>query len=81
LRSRPLRAILALRGLEVFAVAIGATVGTHDLNPLSSAYTLDDAVAFGAMAVLSAVLIALTWRETERLCRSLGEAEEAGGGG
>jgi hypothetical protein len=81
LRRRPVRAVLALRGLEVFAVAIGPVLGTHGLNPLGSGYTLDDLVCFMTIALLSVALIALTWRETGRLCRVSDEAEDAGGGG
>ncbi|HYP56629.1 MAG TPA: hypothetical protein VEQ41_10085 [Solirubrobacterales bacterium] len=63
LRSRPIRAILSLRALEVLAVAVGATLGTRAFDPLG-AFALTDAVALVAIVALSALLAATVWRET-----------------
>lgn len=65
LRSLPIRAILALRGIEVLAVAVGATLGTRGFDPLSAPFTLSDAVAFLLILIFSGLLIAAVWRGTE----------------
>ncbi len=67
LRSRPIRAILALRGVEVLAVAVGPVLGTHQMNPISSSFSLNDLVAFAAILILSLALVAMVWRDTGRL--------------
>jgi len=64
LRSVPVRLILCVRGLEVFAVLVGMTWGTRGLDLISATYGLSDTVAMAAMAALSALLIALVWSET-----------------
>jgi hypothetical protein len=68
LRSPAIRAILVLRGLEVFALAAGATLGTRGFNPLSHDYNfeypLNDAVAFAAIVFFSALMMFAIWRET-----------------
>jgi hypothetical protein len=66
--SGAIRAILVLRGFEVFALAVGATLGTRGPNPISEgvgyAYELNDAVAFAAVVFFSALLMFAIWRET-----------------
>jgi hypothetical protein len=68
MRSRAVRAILVLRGFEVFALAVGATLGTRGPDPISHgfgySYPLNDAVAFAAIVFFSALMMFATWRET-----------------
>ncbi|MGN6258424.1 MAG: hypothetical protein ACTHN3_11845 [Solirubrobacterales bacterium] len=68
MRSRAIRAVLVLRALEVFALAVGATLGTRGFNPLSHEYNfeypLNDAVAFAAIVFFSALMMFAIWRET-----------------
>jgi hypothetical protein len=68
LRSRAIRAILVLRAFEIFALAVGATLGTRGFNPLSHDYNfeypLNDAVAFAAIVFFSALMMFAIWRET-----------------
>jgi hypothetical protein len=68
MRSRAIRAILVLRAFEVFALAVGATLGTRGPNPLSHdvnySYGLNDAVAFAAILFFSALMMFAIWRET-----------------
>lgn len=68
LRSRAIRAILALRAFEVFALAVGATLGTRGPDPISHGfgynYELSDAVAFAAIVFFSALMMFAIWRET-----------------
>ena len=45
LRSRPVRALLSLRALEVLALAAGATLGTRGIDPISAQFPLTDVVA------------------------------------
>jgi hypothetical protein len=67
-RSRAIWATLVLRGFEVFALAIGATLGTRGPNPISQgfgyAYELNDGVAFAAIVFFSALMMFAIWRET-----------------
>lgn len=67
LRWGPIRAVLALRGVEVLAVAMGPVLGTHQLNPIGSAFSFNDVVAVGMILILSLALIAVIWRDTGRL--------------
>jgi hypothetical protein len=67
LRSRLIRGVLALRGAEVLALAVGPVLGTHHLDPIGSARSLNDAVAFGAIVILALTLIVVTWRGSGRL--------------
>ena len=68
MRSRAIRAILVLRAFEVFALAVGATLGTRGMNPISNGfnfdYALNDAVAFTAIVFFSALMMFAIWRET-----------------
>jgi hypothetical protein len=64
LRSRGIRAILALRGVEVFVATVGATLATRSMRPIGSAFKLSDTVAIVAIAAISAALVAIVWRET-----------------
>jgi len=68
LRSRAIRAILVLRGFEVFALAVGATLGTRGFNPISHdqnyEYGFNDAIAFAAVVFFSALMMFAIWRET-----------------
>jgi hypothetical protein len=67
LRSRPLRAILALRAVEVLAVAVGPVLGTHGFRGIIDPLTLVDIVALGGTIILCLALVALVWSETARL--------------
>ncbi|MEX0972407.1 MAG: hypothetical protein WDZ46_04020 [Solirubrobacterales bacterium] len=79
LRSKPVRAILALRGVEVLAVAVGATLGTHHFRPVSGQFTLNDCVAFLLILVFSGLLIRAVWRGTEPpAADAAGQADPAG---
>lgn len=64
LRSRAIRGILVLRAFEVFAYAVGATLGTRGPNPLSDSYRLNDAVACAAIVLFTALMMYAIWRET-----------------
>jgi hypothetical protein len=64
-RSTPARVVLALRVLEVLALALGATLGTHGFDPLGDAYRLDDLGALLTIVLASLVLARLVWSETE----------------
>jgi hypothetical protein len=68
MRSRTIRAVLVLRGFEVFALAVGATLGTRGPNPIGQgegySYPLNDAVAFAALVFFSALMMFAVWRET-----------------
>ena len=67
LRSNVCRAILSLRGLEVLAVAAGATLATRNLSVVSGHFPLVDATAIATVAVCSLAIVALVWVETGRL--------------
>jgi hypothetical protein len=68
MRSGAIRAILVLRAFEVFALAVGATLGTRGPNPISVdhyfSYALNDAVAVAAILFFSALMTFAVWRET-----------------
>jgi hypothetical protein len=68
LHSRAIRAILVLRGFEIFALAVGATLGTRGPDPISHAfgynYEVSDAFAFAAIVFFSALMMFAIWRET-----------------
>ena len=81
LRSRLVRAILTLRGVEILAVAVGPVLGTHSLDPIGDSHRLNDVVAFGTIVILSLVLTAVTWRETGRLCKAGEDADSPAPGG
>jgi hypothetical protein len=71
LRSRPLRAILALRAVEVFAMAVGPVLGTNGFRLLDGSLALNDLVALAAILGGCAALAALVWSETGRLAKPL----------
>ena len=73
LRSLPVRAILALRAVEVLALAVGATLGTWDFNPIRALFKFNDAAAVLSILAFSGLLIVTVWRESGRL------GAEAGG--
>lgn len=63
LRSTPVRAILALRALELLAIAVGPALATgHGL--VSSEFTGTDLVALAAMIWFSGCLAWLVWSST-----------------
>jgi hypothetical protein len=63
-RSMAARVVLALRAVEVLAVAIGATLATHSWEPFREHFEINDVAAFGTVVVLSLVLVWVVWRET-----------------
>jgi Dolichyl-phosphate-mannose-protein mannosyltransferase len=80
LRSRLLRGVLALRGVEVFAVAVGPVLGTQGFRILGDSLALNDLVAFGTILAACAALVALVWSETGRLAAQTETGRAAGGG-
>ena len=63
-RSTLARLVITLRAVEVLAVAVGATLGTHNFNPIREHFAVNDYAAFGTVVVLSLVLVWVVWRET-----------------
>lgn len=70
LRSTLCRAVLSLRGLEVLALAVGATVSTRGLSGMTGDFALVDAVAIATVVACSLAIVALVWIETGRLGRA-----------
>lgn len=70
LRSGVCRAILSLRGLEVLALAVGATLGTRHLDVVSDGFALVDAAAIATIVACALAIVALVWRETGRIAES-----------
>jgi hypothetical protein len=70
LRSTVCRAVLSLRGLEVLALAVGATVGTRGLSGMTGDFALVDAFAIATVVACSLAIVALVWVETGRLGRA-----------
>lgn len=70
LRSKLCRAILSLRGLEVLALAVGATIGTRGLSVTRGGFALVDAFAIATVVACSLAIVALVWVETGRLGQS-----------
>jgi len=64
LRSTLCRAILALRALEVLALATVTTLATRHLDVVSERFPLVDAVAIATIVACSLAAAALIWRET-----------------
>ncbi len=64
LRSRTIRAILVIRGFEVFAYAVGATIGTRSLELISHPYPISDTFALVGILGFTALLMFATWWET-----------------
>lgn len=79
LRSRAIRAVLALRGVEVLAVAVGATLGTRGFSAVNGAFELTDIVALCVIGVLSALLVAVVWRSTAALAAPARGFDEGAG--
>lgn len=69
LRSKPCRAILSLRGLEVLALAVGATVGTRGLSVVRGGFGLVDLTAVATVVAFSLAIVWVVWLETGRLGR------------
>ncbi len=63
-RSTPARIVLMLRAVEVLALAVGATLGTHSFNPLSNEYRLNDACALLALVLASIGIAWVVWSGT-----------------
>ena len=64
LRSVPVRLILCVRAVEVFAVMVALTWGTRGFVLTGSTFTLSDTVALAVLAMLAALLVFVVWRET-----------------
>lgn len=60
-RSKPARIVLVLRSLEVLALAVGATLGTHGFDPLGPVYPVTDVAALIAMLLCSLAIAHLVW--------------------
>jgi hypothetical protein len=67
LDSKPVRAILSLRAVEVAALAVGATLGTRGIDPVNGIYKVTDSVAIAAILAFSVLLGVAVWRETGAL--------------
>ncbi len=67
LRSVPVRVILSLRGVEVLALAVGATLGTRHFHLLSDSFPLVDAVAVATILACALGIVAVVWSETRRV--------------
>lgn len=80
LRSTVCRAILSLRGLEVLAIAVGATVGTRGLSGSVGDFALVDGFAIATVVACSLAIVALVWTETGRLGDARGEGDGAEAG-
>ena len=76
--SVPARIVMALRAVEVFAVTVGATLGTNGFNPLREHFTLNDVAAMTVIVALSLALVAVVWRETRPLVTDSGSAVPEG---
>jgi hypothetical protein len=63
LRSKPIRAILSLRSVELLAVALGPALTTNHLL-VSSRFALTDVAALVAMVALASCLGLLVWQTT-----------------
>jgi hypothetical protein len=63
LRSLPVRVILSLRGVEVLALALGATLGTRHFHLLSDSFPLVDAAALATIVACSLGIVAVVWSE------------------
>lgn len=69
LRSAPIRVLLSLRGVEVLALAVGATLGTRHFQLLGDRFALVDAVAVAMIVGSSLAIVALVWSESGVLGR------------
>ncbi len=70
LRSAPIRVLLSLRGVEVLALAVGATLGTRHFHLLSDGFPLVDAVAVATILACSLGIVGVVWSETRTSARS-----------
>lgn len=79
-RSVPARLAMALRAVEVLAVAVGTTFATHSGDPLRPNFAINDLVAVGTIFALSLALVWIVWRETrpESAARSDWRIDSAG---
>ena len=59
--------ILSLRGVEVLALAVGATLGTRHFHLLSDSFPLVDAVAVATILACALGIVAVVWSETRRV--------------
>jgi hypothetical protein len=64
LRSRTIRTILVIRGFEVFAYAVGATIGTRGPALISHPYPISDSFAAAGIIVFTLLMMFAIWRET-----------------
>ncbi|HEX3736001.1 MAG TPA: hypothetical protein VHV53_00525 [Solirubrobacterales bacterium] len=64
LRSRTIRAILVLRGFEVFADALGSTFGTRGPALISAPYPISDTFAAICIVLFTLLLMFAIWWET-----------------
>lgn len=78
LRSRAAKMVLSLRGVEVLALAVGATIGTRNLAVISDRFALVDAVAWATILACSLAIVAVIWFESGRIAAER-EAEEPAG--
>jgi hypothetical protein len=70
LRSNLVRGILLLRGVEVFALAVGATLGTRHFQLLGDQFVMTDAVALIAILTCTLGIVTLIWLETKAILTS-----------
>jgi hypothetical protein len=68
-RSVPVRAILALRALEVLIMTMGPVIGTHHMRFASESMTLTDFAAVFLMIACALGMMAMIWRETGLLAK------------
>lgn len=64
MRSRTIRAVLVLRGFEVLAYALGATVGTRGLALISNPYPISDTFALFCIVLFALLMMFAIWWET-----------------
>lgn len=69
LRSRLARVVLSLRGFEVLALAVGATIGTRHLSLISDRFALIDTFALATIVACSIGIIAVIWSQSGRIAR------------
>lgn len=67
LRSKAARAVLSLRGVEVLALAVGATIGTRHLSLISGRFALVDVAALATILACSLGIVAVIWSQSGRI--------------
>ena len=77
LRSKPIRAVLALRSAELLLVAIGPALATTNVI-ISPVYRVTDIASVIAMIAFSIVLASLVWSTTPEALEQSGPPEGAG---